>query len=151
MWSLYPLSGVSRGLLVLLSRMIPPPVSLPNMELQRGVPALLERPEVKHDVWLDPGMLRGEGASDDRCWRIRFKFFTVWNTRFGCSLETNMMKYDIDHEYFSRSLNQQTCLLIVPLLLYVRVIHLKLLPHGALYFCCQRVLEGNTKMGKCSL
>lgn len=52
---------------VLLSRMSPPPDSLPNMELQRGVPTLLERPEVKHDVWLDPGMLRGEGASDDRC------------------------------------------------------------------------------------
>ena len=32
-------------------------------------------------------MLRGEGASEERCWRIRFRFFTVWNTRFGCSLE----------------------------------------------------------------
>lgn len=31
---------------------------------------------------------------------------------------------------------------MVPLLLYVRVIHLKLFPHGALYFCCQGVLEG---------
>lgn len=29
----------------------------------------------------------------------------------------------------------------IPLLLYVWVIHLKFLPHGALYFCCQRVLE----------
>lgn len=34
---------------------------------------------------------------------------------------------------------------MVPLLLYVGVIHLQLLPHGALYFCCQRVLEGNTQ------
>lgn len=51
---------------VLLSRMIPLPFSLPYMELQRGVPTLLERPEVKHDVWLEPGMLRGEGASDER-------------------------------------------------------------------------------------
>lgn len=83
----YPLSGVPRVLLLLLSRMIPLPISLPYMESQRGVPTLLARPEVKHDVWLDPGMLRGEGARDDRCWRIRFRFFTVWNTRFGCSLE----------------------------------------------------------------
>lgn len=56
------------------------------MELERGVPTLLERSEVRHDVRLEPGMLRGEGPSDDRCWRIRFRFFTVWNTRFGCSL-----------------------------------------------------------------
>lgn len=62
----YPSSGLSMILPVLLSRMIPLPFSLPYMELQRGVPTLLERPEVKHDVWLEPGMLRGEGASDER-------------------------------------------------------------------------------------
>lgn len=62
------------------------------MELERGVPARLERPEVRHEVWLDPGMLRGDGASDERCWRIRFKFFTVWKTRFGWSLETGLKK-----------------------------------------------------------
>lgn len=65
--SAYPSSGLSRILLVLLSRMIPLPISLLYMELERGVPTLLERPEVKHDVRLDPGMLRGEGASDERC------------------------------------------------------------------------------------
>lgn len=58
------------------------------MELERGVPTLLERPEVKHEVWLEPGMLRGEGAREERCWRIRLRFFTVWKTRFGCSLQT---------------------------------------------------------------
>lgn len=47
---LYPSSEPSRMLLVRLSRKIPPPISLPYMELQRGVPALLERPDVKHDV-----------------------------------------------------------------------------------------------------
>lgn len=62
------------------------------MELERGVPTRLERPEVRHDVWLDPGMFRGDGASDDRCWRIRFRFFTVWKTRFGCSLERVLKK-----------------------------------------------------------
>lgn len=82
----YP-SGLSDTLLVLLSRMIPLPVSLPNMEAENGVPTLLERPEVKQEVWLEPGMLRGEGAAEDRCWRIRLRFFTVWKTRFGCSLE----------------------------------------------------------------
>lgn len=86
---LYPLCARSRILLVLLSKMIPLPISLPYMELEHGVPTLLERPEVRQDVWLDPGMLRGEGASDERCWRIRFRFFTVWNTLFGCSLEKN--------------------------------------------------------------
>lgn len=29
----------------------------------------------------------------------------------------------------------------VPLLLYVWIVHLKLFPHGALYFCRQGVLE----------
>lgn len=109
-WSPYPLSGVSRVLRVLLSRMIPPPVSLPNMELQRGEPTLLERPEVKHDVWLDPGMLRGEGASEDRCCRIRFRFFTVWNTRFGCSLETFDRNTTLIMTISLVFLNQLTCL-----------------------------------------
>lgn len=44
-WS-YPSSVVSRIQLVLLSRIIPLPVSLPYMEWERGVPTLLERPEV---------------------------------------------------------------------------------------------------------
>lgn len=91
---------------VLLSRMIPLPFSLPYMELQRGVPTLLERPEVKHDVWLEPGMLRGEGASDER-WRIRFRFFTVWNTRFGCSLERHgdiNIQLTISREHFNMRL-----------------------------------------------
>lgn len=64
------------------------------MELERGVPTLLERPEVKHEVWLEPGMLRGEGAREERCWRIRLRFFTVWKTRFGCSLQTH--KHGVD-------------------------------------------------------
>lgn len=64
------------------------------MELERGVPTLLERPEVKHEVWLEPGMLRGEGAREERCWRIRLRFFTVWKTRFGCSLQTHKRGVD---------------------------------------------------------
>lgn len=148
---LYPLCARSRILLVLLSKMIPLPISLPYMELEHGVPTLLERPEVRQDVWLDPGMLRGEGASDERCWRIRFRFFTVWNTLFGCSLEKN------DYRNIKLSLNISTLgrtnsLLfspqMIPLLLNIWVIHLKFLPHGALYFCCQRVLEEKIKMFK---
>lgn len=46
----YPSSALSKILLVLLSRMIPLPISLPYMELKPGVPTLLERPEVRHDV-----------------------------------------------------------------------------------------------------
>lgn len=72
---------------------MPLPTSLPKIELERGVPARLERPEVRHDVWFDPGMLRGDGASDERCCRIRFRFFTVWKTRFGWSLESGSKKY----------------------------------------------------------
>lgn len=63
----YPSSGLSRIQLVLLSRIIPLPVSLLFMELERGVPTRLDRPEVKHDVRLEPGMLKGEGAGDERC------------------------------------------------------------------------------------
>lgn len=59
------------------------------------MPILLDRAEVKHDVWLDPGILRGEGANDERFWRIRLTFFTVWNTRFGCSLEKKWWRYVI--------------------------------------------------------
>lgn len=36
-------------------------------------------------------------------------------------------------------------MLDLPLLFYVWIIHLKFLSHGALYFCCQRVLEKKTK------
>lgn len=120
------------------------------MELERGVPTLLERPEVKHEVWLEPGMLRGEGAREERCWRIRLRFFTVWKTRFGCSLQTHKHGVDgwlLDYYKWLTSESDHTVEEkkkkkgYVPLLFYVWIIHLEFLPHGALYFCCQWVLE----------
>lgn len=89
-------SGVWVSRITLLVRLsITPPYML-----ERGVLTQLERLEFMDDVWLDPGMFKGEGPKE-RCRTVWLTLRTVWKTRFGCSLNRYIQTSEMTRQRYN--------------------------------------------------